>query len=179
MDQLCDISSVKISSYVIISNKEALEDPSLLQMEKNIMLNVSDEDNLVSLCALFPGEWLLHPSGGVQGGQSWLPHAAQLPHVQDVLLSLRRDAGEELEASLGHRPPPSLPPSAMSWRCEVRLTERERGSTLDLKEFQLHGGRAHSGTRTSTTTNANTRSGREELADRSVENFGAAGCCWG
>lgn len=56
MDQLCDINSVKISSYFIISNKEALEDPSLLQMEKNIMLNVSDEDNLVSLCALFPGE---------------------------------------------------------------------------------------------------------------------------
>lgn len=42
-----------------------------------------------------PGERLLHPSGGVQSGQGRLADSAQLPHVQDVLLSIWRNAGEE------------------------------------------------------------------------------------
>lgn len=41
------------------------------------------------------GERLLHPSGRVQGGQGRFTNSAQLPHVQDVLLSIWRNAGEE------------------------------------------------------------------------------------
>lgn len=48
---------------------------------------------LSSLSSL--GEWLLHPSGRVQGGQSRFTNSAQLPHVQDVLLSIWWNAGEE------------------------------------------------------------------------------------
>lgn len=52
---------------------------------------------LVCIFFSFPlsGERLLHSSGGVQGGQGGLTHSAQLPDVQDVVLSFWWNAGEE------------------------------------------------------------------------------------
>lgn len=70
------------------------------------------------------GKRLLHPSGGVSGGQGRLSHPAQLPHVQDVLLPLRRDA-----AGL---------PDAAGLRPDAQRGDREQGHQVQAPGGGLH-----------------------------------------